>query len=120
MIPPGQLKDAGVPVLFRPLHEMNEGWAWRGGRSGASGSAKLFQITHGYLHSRGLTTIIWVSNVKDIDGGAANVALTGHSTSSGPSARDPRTAPSRPFTGFPPLSCCRPRAGRRGRCGWWG
>ncbi|WP_329181625.1 glycosyl hydrolase [Streptomyces sp. NBC_01477] len=69
-----QLKDAGVPVLFRPLHEMNEGWAWWGGRSGASGSAKLFQITHDYLESKGLTNIIWVWNVKDIDGGAANVA----------------------------------------------
>jgi mannan endo-1,4-beta-mannosidase len=28
-----QLKDAGVTVLFRPLHEMNEGWAWWGGRA---------------------------------------------------------------------------------------
>ena len=47
-----QLKDAGVPVLFRPLHEMNEGWAWWGGRPGADGSAKLYQITHDYLVAR--------------------------------------------------------------------
>lgn len=26
-----QLKDAGVPAIFRPLHEMNEQWAWWGG-----------------------------------------------------------------------------------------
>ncbi len=60
-----QLKAAGIPVLFRPLHEMNEGWAWWGGRPGANGSAKLFQITHDYLVSKGLTNIIWVWNVKD-------------------------------------------------------
>ncbi|MEW2521549.1 glycosyl hydrolase [Actinacidiphila alni] len=71
-----QLKDAGIPVLFRPLHEMNEGWAWWGGRPGANGSAKLFQITHDYLVSKGLTNIIWVWNVKDTDqnGGSSGVS----------------------------------------------
>ncbi|WP_333769398.1 extracellular catalytic domain type 1 short-chain-length polyhydroxyalkanoate depolymerase [Streptomyces sp. IBSBF 2435] len=71
-----QLKDAGIPVLFRPLHEMNEGWAWWGGRSGANGSARLFQITHDYLVSKGLTNIIWVWNVKDTDqnGGSGGVS----------------------------------------------
>ena len=71
-----QLKDAGVPVLFRPLHEMNEGWAWWGGRSGPNGSARLYQITHDYLVSKGLTNIIWVWNVKDSDAnnGSAGVA----------------------------------------------
>ena len=69
-----QLKDAGIPVLFRPLHEMNEGWAWWGGRPGANGSAKLYQITHDYLVSKGLTNIIWVWNVKDVSGGASAAA----------------------------------------------
>ncbi|MCM2416183.1 glycosyl hydrolase [Streptomyces sp. RKAG290] len=71
-----QLKDAGIPVLFRPLHEMNEGWAWWGGRSGANGSARLFQITHDYLESKGLDNIVWVWNVKDTDAnnGSAGVA----------------------------------------------
>ncbi|SEN79981.1 mannan endo-1,4-beta-mannosidase [Actinacidiphila rubida] len=71
-----QLKDAGVPVLFRPLHEMNEGWAWWGGRPGPNGSARLFQITHDYLESKGLTNIIWVWNVKDTDanGGSAGAS----------------------------------------------
>ena len=69
-----QLKDAGVPVLFRPLHEMNEGWAWWGGRSGPNGSAKLFQITHDYLTSKGLDNIIWVWALKDVSGGAGNAA----------------------------------------------
>jgi mannan endo-1,4-beta-mannosidase len=71
-----QLKDAGIPVLFRPLHEMNEGWAWWGGRPGPNGSAKLYQITHDYLVSKGLTNIIWVWNVKDTDanGGSSGVS----------------------------------------------
>ncbi|MEU3460734.1 glycosyl hydrolase [Streptomyces sp. NPDC006733] len=69
-----QLKDAGIPVLFRPQHEMNEGWAWWGGRPGVNGSAKLFQITHDYLVSKGLANLVWVWNVKDVDGGAASVS----------------------------------------------
>ena len=69
-----QLKDAGIPVLFRPLHEMNEGWAWWGGRPGANGSAKLYQITHDYLVSKGLTNIIWVWALKDVAGGASQAA----------------------------------------------
>jgi mannan endo-1,4-beta-mannosidase len=27
-----ELQDAGVPVLFRPYHEMNGSWFWWGGR----------------------------------------------------------------------------------------
>lgn len=69
-----QLKDAGVPVLFRPLHEMNQGWSWWGGRPGANGGARLYQITHDYLVSKGLDNLVWVWNVKDIDGGAGGVS----------------------------------------------
>ncbi|MFB9834832.1 glycosyl hydrolase [Actinoallomurus acaciae] len=64
------LKDAGVPVLWRVLHEMNDGWAWWGGRPGPGGSAKLYQITHDYLvGTKGLTNLIWVWNVKDLNPG---------------------------------------------------
>ncbi|MFB7775988.1 glycosyl hydrolase [Streptomyces bauhiniae] len=69
-----QLKDAGIPVLFRPLHELNEGWAWWGGRPGANGSARLFQITHDYLTAKGLDNIIWVWAPKDVQGGASQAA----------------------------------------------
>ncbi|WP_194922283.1 glycosyl hydrolase, partial [Catenulispora rubra] len=69
-----QLKDAGIPVLFRPLHEMNEGWAWWGGRPGPNGDARLYQITHDYLLSKGLTNIIWVWALKDVAGGASSAA----------------------------------------------
>ncbi|MFE5396766.1 glycosyl hydrolase [Streptomyces sp. NPDC056568] len=61
-----QLENAGVPVLFRPLHEMNEAWNWWGNRPGANGSARLYQITRDYLAgAKGLDNLIWVWNVQD-------------------------------------------------------
>ncbi|AEV84547.1 glycosyl hydrolase [Actinoplanes sp. SE50] len=60
-----QLKDAGVPVLWRPFHEMNESWNWWGHRSGANGSLKLYQQMRQYFDSQGLDNLIWVWNVQD-------------------------------------------------------
>jgi mannan endo-1,4-beta-mannosidase len=58
-----QLKAANIPVLWRPLHEINDAWSWWGG---TANSAKLFQITHDYLvNTKGLTNLIWVWSVKD-------------------------------------------------------
>ncbi|WNV86867.1 glycosyl hydrolase [Umezawaea sp. Da 62-37] len=66
-----QLKDAGVPVLFRPVHEMNEGWSWWGGHPGADGSRKLYQIAHDYFtNTQGFDNLVWVWNVKDVDMGS--------------------------------------------------
>jgi mannan endo-1,4-beta-mannosidase len=62
-----QLQDAGVQVLFRPLHEINEGWSWWGGRSGSAG---LYRITHDYLVGKGLTSIVWDWAVKDVNIGS--------------------------------------------------
>ncbi|GAA0517298.1 hypothetical protein Ade02nite_84410 [Paractinoplanes deccanensis] len=60
-----QLKDAGIPVLWRPFHEMNESWNWWGHRPGANGSLKLFQQMRDYFTSQGLDNLIWVWNVQD-------------------------------------------------------
>ncbi|WP_250034707.1 glycosyl hydrolase [Paractinoplanes maris] len=60
-----QLKDAGIPVLWRPFHEMNETWNWWGGRPGANGGAKIFQQMKDYFDSQGLDNLIWVWNVQD-------------------------------------------------------
>ncbi|GAA3291161.1 hypothetical protein GCM10020218_063410 [Dactylosporangium vinaceum] len=69
------LKNSGIPVLFRPQHEMNEGWSWWGGRPGANGSRKLYQITHDYLAgAKGLSNLVWVWNLKDVAGGESHVA----------------------------------------------
>jgi mannan endo-1,4-beta-mannosidase len=66
-----QLQDAGVQTLFRPLHELNDGWAWWGGRPGANGSAGLYRITHDHLVGKGLTSLVWVWAAKDVDMGDA-------------------------------------------------
>jgi hypothetical protein len=62
-----QIQNAGLPMLFRPQHEMNQGAFWWGGRPGPNGTVKLFQITHDYLvNNLGLTGIVWVWSMQDI------------------------------------------------------
>ena len=62
------LKDNGVAVLFRPLHEMNQKLFWWGGRPGPQGTAKLYRITHDYLtNNKGLNNLIWIWDMQDID-----------------------------------------------------
>jgi mannan endo-1,4-beta-mannosidase len=68
-----ELKKAGVSVLFRPHHEMNQGVFWWGGRPGPAGTAKLYQVTHDYLvGTHGLDNIVWVWSVQDIWDGSTN------------------------------------------------
>jgi mannan endo-1,4-beta-mannosidase len=55
-----QLKDAGVVVLWRPLHEMNGDWFWWGGKDPAT-FIKLWRQMFGYLtKTRGLNNLLWV------------------------------------------------------------
>jgi predicted chitinase len=68
-----QLKDAGVAPLFRPLHEMNQGVFWWGGRGGPQGTRKLYQITHDYLVQKGFDNIIWVWDLQDFGSLATDV-----------------------------------------------
>jgi mannan endo-1,4-beta-mannosidase len=61
------LEDRGVEVLFRPLHEMNQGSFWWGGRPGPGGTMRLYQITHDRLMKyHGLSNLIWVWDVQDL------------------------------------------------------
>jgi len=61
------LKDNGVEVMFRPLHEMGQGAFWWGGRPGPNGTRRLFQITHDYLTNvKNLDNLIWVWDVQDM------------------------------------------------------
>jgi mannan endo-1,4-beta-mannosidase len=63
------LQDHGVEVLWRPLHEMNQGAFWWGGRPGPDGTRKLYQITHDYMTKvKGLTNLIWVWDMQDFSG----------------------------------------------------
>ncbi len=61
------LKTNGVTVLFRPLHEMNQGKFWWGGRKGPDGTAKLYRLTRDYLAGvKGLTNLVWVWDMQDM------------------------------------------------------
>lgn len=62
-----ELEDKGVEVLFRPLHEMNQGAFWWGGRKGPDGTAALYRITHDYFtQTKGLSNLIWVWDMQDM------------------------------------------------------
>jgi mannan endo-1,4-beta-mannosidase len=70
-----QLQDHGVEVLFRPLHEMNQGRFWWGGRPGPNGTARLFQMTHDYFkYTKGLHNIIWEWDLQDFDSLAEDIS----------------------------------------------
>ncbi|WP_327075195.1 glycoside hydrolase family 26 protein [Kitasatospora purpeofusca] len=54
-----RLSDAGVPVLFRPFHEMNGYWFWWGGQDPADFAA-LWRGTYDYLTTtKGLHNLLW-------------------------------------------------------------
>ena len=63
----GRLQDAGVPVLWRPLHEASGGWFWWGAK-GLDACRKLWvylyeQLTDVY----GIHNLIWVWNGQNAD-----------------------------------------------------
>lgn len=65
-----QLKDAHVPVLWRPYHEVNGSWFWWGGRKGSEGSAKLYRMLfERYTKVHHLDNLVWVWNANAPNGG---------------------------------------------------
>lgn len=70
-----RLDEAGVTVMVRPFHEMNQHVFWWGGRPGHAGSAGLFRMLRRYLEDAwNLHNLVWVWNVQDLpdDYGFAN------------------------------------------------
>jgi mannan endo-1,4-beta-mannosidase len=65
-----QLRDAGVPVLWRPYHEMNGVWFWWGNKKGENGIAKLWKMMYDrYTNYHHLNNLIWVlgaNGLRDI------------------------------------------------------
>ncbi len=65
-----QLKVAGVPVLWRPYHEMNGVWFWWGNRKGENGIAKLWKMMFDrFTNYHHLNNLIWVwgaNGLRDI------------------------------------------------------
>jgi mannan endo-1,4-beta-mannosidase len=61
-----QLKDKHVEVLWRPMHEMNQGQFWWGGRPGPDGTMKLYEMLHDYMvKEKKLTNLIWIWDIQD-------------------------------------------------------
>lgn len=60
------LKDANVPILWRPFHEMNAPWFWWG--ANPEKSKELFiQMYERYVNIHGLDNLIWVWNVDQVE-----------------------------------------------------
>lgn len=64
-----ELRDAGIPVLWRPFHEFDGQWFWWG-KGGSENFIKLWQMMYDrYTNEFGLTNLIWVlgysGEVKD-------------------------------------------------------
>lgn len=67
-----QLRDADVPVLWRPYHEMNGAWFWWGGRPGHDGYTALYRnLWDRLVHVHGLDNLVWVWNANAPRGDAA-------------------------------------------------
>ncbi|CAI6332666.1 unnamed protein product [Periconia digitata] len=62
-----KLQDAGVPVLWRPLHEAEGAWFWWGAK-GPEPAKKLWDILYERLtNHHGLNNLIWVWNSVNAD-----------------------------------------------------
>ena len=62
-----QLREAGVPVLWRPYHEMNGGWFWWGRKTGEMGYRKLYRMLFERLtHFHKLNNLLWVFNANEL------------------------------------------------------
>lgn len=63
-----ELKDEGIIVLWRPLHEMNGGWFWWGKKS-KTGFINVWQHMHNYFtNEKDLDNLIWVYSVTPDNG----------------------------------------------------
>jgi mannan endo-1,4-beta-mannosidase len=62
-----RLRDAGVPVLWRPLHEASGGWFWWGAK-GPDAYKKLWYYLYDQLTNKyQCSNLIWVWNGQDPD-----------------------------------------------------
>lgn len=68
------LRDNGVPVIWRPLHEMNGGWFWfspiQGDEFGVVKNAipDLWKYIYGYFAERGLDNLLWEYSPNNSNG----------------------------------------------------
>ncbi len=63
-----KLRDARVPVLWRPYHEMNGDWFWWGFRPGPRGTQALYRLMFEVFTQRyRLDNLIWVWNANKVN-----------------------------------------------------
>lgn len=63
-----RLKDAKVPVLWRPYHEMNGDWFWWGFRPGPQGTQALYRMMFDlFTKQYGLNNLVWVWNANKVN-----------------------------------------------------
>ncbi|AIQ31610.1 glycosyl hydrolase [Paenibacillus sp. FSL P4-0081] len=60
-----KLKDAGVPVLWRPYHEMNGGWFWWGQKSSFSTLWEIMFERYTVYHKLQNLLWVWSPNAKN-------------------------------------------------------
>jgi len=62
------LRDAKVPVLWRPYHEMNGDWFWWGYRPGPKGTQALHRLMFEHFTKRHhLDNLLWVWNANKVN-----------------------------------------------------
>ncbi len=67
------LRDARVPVLWRPYHEGNGDWFWWGFRPGPQGTQALYRLMFEVFTQRyGLNNLLWVWNANKMNYDAQN------------------------------------------------
>jgi mannan endo-1,4-beta-mannosidase len=70
-----KFKQINGTVLWRPFIELNGSWSWWASNEGSQQSTfqLLWQQTHDYVVSQGVTNVLWLFNINDWDssGGSA-------------------------------------------------
>jgi hypothetical protein len=62
-----QLAGARVPILWRPLHEIDGGWFWWTDKERPENTARLYHLVFDYLvKERGLHNLVWVYNAAHV------------------------------------------------------
>ena len=83
-----RLQDAGVPVLWRPLHEAEGGWFWWGAK-GPGPAKELYRLMYDRLTGlHGLHNLVWVWNSVDPAWSPGDDVVDIVSTDSYPTAGD--------------------------------
>lgn len=63
-----RLRDAGVPVLWRPLHEADGGWFWWGAKGPEATKQLYYMMRDRFINYHGLNNLIWVWSVDKPNG----------------------------------------------------